>query len=96
MLVNASGIFAMNFKWIREKVITKPIFLKLNHNITGQLAFIIGMISIIVVIHAPWFVYYTTFEIRIIITFLIIVLTGYSINNSIISGYYQIQSISGL
>ena len=91
ILASIVGLFTYYSKHFTGYV--RPVVLKLIHNVSGQVAFIVGIVSLCLGFYIPWFVYYTTEQSRATVTAITAILCAWTLVYALISTVKQARSI---
>lgn len=87
------GLTIKYYKEVKSHVPGRPIVWKLTHNTLGLLGYIIGIISLCYGYYTRWFVYYTSYESRLLGLIVTIIATCWTLNGALVSLYNQIKSV---
>ncbi|KAH1007457.1 hypothetical protein HUJ04_004687 [Dendroctonus ponderosae] len=69
------------------------IWYKAIHNILGILGYVIGIVSLCYAFYTNWFIYYTTYESRLLALVVTILASLWTLNGAVLSLAHQIKSV---
>lgn len=75
--------------------IARPVLIKFLHNILGIIGYVIGMISLIYAYYTHWFVYYTSYETRMVASVATGILTVWPLYAALNNCYGQFRNVIG-
>ncbi|KAF7267639.1 hypothetical protein GWI33_019130 [Rhynchophorus ferrugineus] len=88
------GLAIKYHKEVKSRVPGRLIVWKLTHNTLGLLGYIIGIISLCYGYYTHWFVYYTSYESRLLGFIVTVIATLWTLNGALVSLYNQIKSVA--
>ncbi|XP_050305480.1 uncharacterized protein LOC126742737 isoform X3 [Anthonomus grandis grandis] len=87
------GLLIKYHKETQRYLPIRPILYKLSHNLLGILGYAVGIVSLCYGFYTHWFVYYTSYESRILALVVTILASAWTLNGALVSLWHQVKSI---